>query len=346
MTIFASTTTVKSKICPIKDKDFNIQYTLSLQGSVLSVKNNIPKTCPDYKWQVDQETGECVKVPKPKRGKITSFSKSSRKRLLQSLYSVTVPPSLFITLTYPKEYPQDSREWKRHLDIFSKRLARKFPNAYFDWKLEPQERGAPHFHLLGSLGTGKKIFNYYYLTVFRLWVSLVWYQIVASGDRKHLRAGTRVDVVDSTNKGKLKSYIAKYVGKTFTYEEAREKCPGWGEPGRIWGTIGRQNKPVDKLSFSLSSSEFLTIRRVLVRWLKASARNMSGLGYLRSAMKQLRYSNILKFLNSFTCYINTYDILRLLNKMRLTSWYYVKNNYLEHVDIVKPDEVNFLYNLT
>lgn len=53
---------------------------------------------------------------------ITQFSSSSRKRLLKKLYSFSELPTHLITLTYPKYYPADSKEWKRHLDNFRRVL--------------------------------------------------------------------------------------------------------------------------------------------------------------------------------------------------------------------------------
>lgn len=53
----------------------------------------------------------------------------------------------FVTLTYPAKFPTVSRA-KRDLKVFQQRLIRRFPGSGGIWKLEPQERGAPHYHLL------------------------------------------------------------------------------------------------------------------------------------------------------------------------------------------------------
>ena len=85
----------------------------------------------------------------PKRGKIKEFSAKSRSRmmaLVASLKASSLPQ--FVTLTYPREWVHDPRMWKVHLDTFRKWLSRSYPSASGIWKLEPQERGAPHFHLL------------------------------------------------------------------------------------------------------------------------------------------------------------------------------------------------------
>jgi hypothetical protein len=58
----------------------------------------------------------------------------------------------FVTLTYPREYPEDPEVCKRHLKALRKRLQREFePFAAF-WRMGIQRRGAWHFHLLLFVG--------------------------------------------------------------------------------------------------------------------------------------------------------------------------------------------------
>jgi hypothetical protein len=163
------------------------------------------------------------------RGKITNFSKQSRRRILRLVASLKrqINP-IFCTLTYPDIYPEDPREWKKHLDTFFKRLLRKYPKALVIWRLERIERKsgenqgqiAPHFHLL-AYGVPYE--------ALRTWVPQAWYQVVGSQDPKHLVAGTRVEQVHSV-RGVL-NYTAKYISKAENLE-----LEGIG---RIWGIVGR-----------------------------------------------------------------------------------------------------------
>jgi hypothetical protein len=57
----------------------------------------------------------------------------------------------------------------------------------FFWVREWQRRGAPHFHLAGAFPAT------IHDTPIEQRLSLAWYQIVASDDERHLRAGTRID---------------------------------------------------------------------------------------------------------------------------------------------------------
>lgn len=79
---------------------------------------------------------------------------------------------------------------------------------------------APHFHLL--------VWNVDYKNL-REWIPQNWYEVVGSGDEKHLAAGTRVERVRSS-RGVL-FYTAKYICKSDSYVMA-----GWG---RYWGVVNR-----------------------------------------------------------------------------------------------------------
>ncbi len=92
----------------------------------------------------------------PKRGVVTEFSNSSRRRMIQ-LMAQTSRDALphFITLTYPDSMPTYREEFKGHLESFAHRILRRWPKAAIVWKLEFKVRQsgenmgkiAPHYHL-------------------------------------------------------------------------------------------------------------------------------------------------------------------------------------------------------
>lgn len=177
-------------------------------------------------------------IPRPGvRGAVSGFSRLSRNRLMQLLSKINrgqLP--VFVTLTYPGEFPGEPSQWKRHLDTFGKRFRREFPHGSFIWKLEPQQRGAPHYHLLAWGGVDSFVF----LGQLLAWVSATWYEVVASGDERHLRAGTRVELVRSW--GGVVFYASKYMSKPVVVGD-----DAWGRAGRFWGIVGRSNLPVAAL---------------------------------------------------------------------------------------------------
>jgi hypothetical protein len=94
--------------------------------------------------------------PPRKRGDVLTFSKASRRRLLDKLAQVRrdqVP--VFVTLTYPDDFPAYREDYKNHLDLFGQRLRRRWSASSAIWKIEFKVRLsgvnagklAPHYHL-------------------------------------------------------------------------------------------------------------------------------------------------------------------------------------------------------
>lgn len=131
------------------------------------------------------------------------------------------------------------------------RVRRKYPLVSFFWKLEFQERGAAHFHLV-LFGLPDK--SSAVLEEWRSWSRAAWYEIVGSGDRKHLVRGVTSDWVKS-RRGAV-GYLAKYLGKD---DQTR---PG-DFTGRYWGKHNEAALPVaDLKKHSLSDSDAVRVRRV------------------------------------------------------------------------------------
>lgn len=154
------------------------------------------------------------------RGKVTKFSREARKRMIKKLAEFdreTLSKALFITLTYPAEYP-DGKRAKRDFFTFCKRLKRKYPGAGWLWREELQKRGAPHYHMLVM---GVDFIPYQ-------WVASAWYEVCGRISDKHLKAGTEVRRVKSYKH--CVYYVSKYLAKEDLEVEA--------ELGRRWGVGG------------------------------------------------------------------------------------------------------------
>lgn len=180
------------------------------------------------------ELGDLQKTPGKAhewiRGKITQFSKQSRRRILRTVAKLKREKmSSFVTLTYPDQFEEDPRKVKKQWANFSKRLIYNFPEIVVIWRMEPMERKsgsnagkiAPHFHLL--------IWGADYKTLLA-WIPKNWFEVVGSNDEKHLMAGTRVERVRSTHG--VMYYTAKYICKAENYV-----LDGWG---RYWGIVNRE----------------------------------------------------------------------------------------------------------
>lgn len=195
------------------------------------------------------------------RGQITKFSHGSRSRLMRLMGKMLLDAiPLFVTLTYPAEFSLDPKDWKRDLSTFFKRLKRRFPHSSALWKLEPQQRGAPHYHMF-IWGVDELLL--------RMWISDAWYEVVGSGDMKHYHHGCKVENVRSWRG--VRSYASKYMGKEQT------KQPGWEFPGRWWGVFNAEKLPwANCVRFRVQRKECVLFLRIMRKYAKLDKRRKKG----------------------------------------------------------------------
>lgn len=239
------------------------------------------------------------------RGKISTFSRKSRFRLAQELAKVRrTAPALHVTLTYPAAYSSDPKGWKRHKKVFVQRLNRDFRNLSGFWKLEFQLRGAPHFHfvLWGHSDFGRDS-----MLQLRSWVSTRWYEVVGSGDTKHLDAGTRVERF--RNEGSFIGYFTHTLKAHQTLEAA--------EVGRYWGYVQKQRIPFSPaVEIAIpDTASFDRVRRALRRTMVSKSKE-SRIGRVANKMK-LEESTIRSLMQS-GCLRGVPRIRRLRNNESIT----------------------------
>jgi len=200
---------------------------------------------------------------RPTRGRVKGFSRGSRRRLMVKLASVDRRKEMYrqklITLTYPAVWPEDPVTWKRHQHAFRKRFLRRFPTAALVWRMEPQGRGAPHWHIL--------VFNVRFID--SGWIGEVWADITGG------RADACSEVRQVRSYRGVMSYAAKYMGKVDQAQHFRAQ-PG-GEPllevGRLWGVVNKAYLPAEVRTWALSVAEFYNLRRLLYRYLRSQMRS-------------------------------------------------------------------------
>ena len=221
-----------------------------------------------------------------KRGKIRSFSRRSRIRLMKVLSKLDRSKMpYFITLTYPSSFPS-AKVAKGDLKAWLKRLMRLSPQAGVVWKMEFQERGAPHFHLLVW---GLPAWSGKALERFRCWVSRSWYEVVGSADEKHLKAGTNVQRIRSWRG--VMFYASKYMGKEV-------EVIGDEEPGRFWGVVNARALPWSvTLRVRLDWEVFYKLRRVLS---KLTGRSLKGYERSWGFWAMVEASSVIALLEGFT----------------------------------------------
>jgi len=221
------------------------------------------------------------------RDRVRGFSRESRTNLLRRLASINRDAfkafkgrMIFVTLTYPGEWPEDTEVCKRHLRAFRKRLQREYGSFAAFWRLGIQRRGAWHFHLL--LFVGPSIGP---VGELRRFISSSWYEVTGKVSEGHLRAGTRVETIRRWKQAT--SYVERYVAKP-------EEFPEGLQTGRIWGIWNEELLPVRWETVQVSLRDAFRIRRIYRKLAKRK-----GSGFLRRMTVFIRHENVVRLLEFF-----------------------------------------------
>ncbi len=183
-----------------------------------------------YDHEIDFKSTFIEEIPPEhiygKREKIYRFSDASRLRLLRFLASLPfndLGRKYFLTLTYHNIYPHNSRVAKADLHLFLIRLQRKYPGVRYIWKMEFQDRGAPHFHIILFVSKKIKIKNMYRFkkNMYDLWLP-------------SLHCGCRYCQKHAVLLKELKGFrrVSYYMSKYLAKVDYSEKID---ETGRFWG---------------------------------------------------------------------------------------------------------------
>jgi len=220
-----------------------------------------------------------------RRAEVTTFSHKSRKRMLDMIATLDsdqlenspVRPR-FITLTYIRNM-QNQRVIARDLKVFTQRLVRLAPKSVIVWRVERQERGAWHAHLIWINGI-----HYDKGQLARDWNDVTGEPLHQNGRP----AFTRIESLQ--NHAHVMRYVAKYVAKvgsdahgfnSVPYSTARPKNESTMNPyhnvnqGRHWGVVNRMYLPLAPIGrFSVSGDS-----RTLMDWILALQRRYEDLWY-------------------------------------------------------------------
>ncbi len=201
-----------------------------------------------------------------RRGIVKGFSIGARRRLLRLFAGIRRDAVLpvFVTLTYPKSFPEP-RQSKKHLKCFIQRMKRAFPEGGGVWKLEPQKRGAPHYHLLVWNISAKDL---------RGWVPTAWFDIAGGEDPLHLlwhegKLKNRHCVQQVKFFNGVMAYASKYIGKTF-------EVAGWDSKavGKFWGVLNPANIPFgEPMKMDITRGEAVQAMRYQRRKAKLKSRS-------------------------------------------------------------------------
>ena len=178
-----------------------------------------------------------------KRKRITTFSKGSRRRMIQKLSRFGDRKAIFATCTYDDPMPT-VEESKKHLDRLLKRIKRKFPDYTVVWRLEFQPKsGRPHYHML-IYGPDKTPF------IPHQWLKKAWREVTGRDSLEPEVKGMR------SHRGGM-YYASKYLCKEDEegFEKYRRMHPGT-KVGRFWGVAGSKNVPAASDVTALTADDY------------------------------------------------------------------------------------------
>ncbi len=225
-----------------------LPYTVEMQGDVVRLKT-INTDPPQHQKSI--------------RGKVTAFSRKSRRRLLEffACTAQTNKPRVFMTLTYPSNM-NDARTGKAHLRAFLERVRRRYPKASAIWRIEYQERGAVHFHLMFFSLPFWKIES----------IRAAWSEIIGEEN-------PRIGIETIRSKRGSTFYVSKYVAKLPDAALVSLSNLPYLHEGRHWGYFNKQEIPMQELHLFEVLGDykaFWDLRRAIDRFYPKRKKSYAG----------------------------------------------------------------------
>ena len=180
------------------------------------------------------------------RGVIRGWSAASVRRLRETLFGYSVPDSVAygVTLTLPwsDEFCRSDAcqpEFLRFVKVFRQRFIRTLPHSALVYRVELQQRGAPHIHAVLWLASVDRSNALPSVDdkLLEMWITSV--SDLHGGRLDHFaKYGIKVNPMDGINKQSLFRYLADHASK---HKQAQL---GW--KGRQWGIFQKSNlQPVE-----------------------------------------------------------------------------------------------------
>ena len=148
----------------------------------------------------------------------------------------------------------DGRVVKSHWERLYRRWTLRYGKPMGMWKLEFQQRGAPHFHLFAGLPEDEDLLRAALLED--------WYECVGSGYEPHLYNGVDISRWRWGTLGENRSHVGEYFARHGAkgWKSYQNELPqGFTSPGRFWGVWGL--KPVE-YALEVDWAEYVRLRRL------------------------------------------------------------------------------------
>lgn len=177
----------------------------------------------------------------------------------------------------------DARTGKAHLRAFLERVRRKFPNSSAIWRIEYQERGAVHFHIL-----------FFSLPFWKADdIRKVWGEIIGEEN-------PRIKIETIRTRRGTTYYVSKYVAKVGNDALVSLSSLPYSHEGRHWGYFNKPQIPMQELHLFEVLGDFKAfwdLRRAIDRFYPKRRKSYAGGAMLfsQNAEQWQRYWTFLCF---------------------------------------------------
>lgn len=168
-----------------------------------------------------------------KRGDVTSFSRKSRRRMIDLMARLDLKGKRVVFLTLTFHYTHSKAKTKAAFKRFLSYLSYHYPDTSGVWRVEFQGRSTPHYHLI--------------LIDLPFWkhseLRATWMQCTRED-----KSGARIEWIHSERMCMF--YVSKYCAKVYADEEItlfinapyqQKEEEKW--TGRMWGVINKRSIP-------------------------------------------------------------------------------------------------------
>jgi len=166
------------------------------------------------------------------------FSRAQQKSGYRALCMIEPEAKLWVTLSYPAEFPTDYNTVRKHVHQLLVELGRLGFKDYVGG-YEFQKRGAVHVNI---------VFTDY---IPHLIIKEKWHRIVGTDDPHHLHRGVHLVDVKERAGHKFKHYIAGYIGK----ERQKEAPEGFKNMRRWFFWSKKYTRPTETLSAPVTDED-------------------------------------------------------------------------------------------
>ena len=213
------------------------------------------------------------------RGAVTTFSAQSRKRFMKKIYILqSSSRCLWVTLTQPAAFV-GSIGARRMAKLWTARVRRAYPAASGLWRIQPQKRGAPHFHVM-VYGIADADIKTVRARLSRMWTAVVVGGIV-DGEKLSARSIGQIarygcDVAEMETAVGVQRYVSRYLSRSDAAGNA-------AVAGRQWGSFNRDALPV-------SQTDTVTVTRQVAQNVVRAARRSQTRTYKRPHGRTVKWT--------------------------------------------------------